>query len=46
MVIIGEKEIDRQTLSIREHGGNNLGMMDEQKLISLIESRIMTELNK
>jgi threonyl-tRNA synthetase len=46
MIIIGEKEVTDNLLSVREHGGNNLGMMNKNKLISLIETRINNELNK
>ena len=44
MVIVGEKEIKEKKLSVREHGGNNLGMMSVEELVSMIRSRIIEEL--
>ena len=44
MLIIGEKEIARDALSVREHGGNNLGMISREEFIDLITIRIAKEL--
>ena len=46
MVIIGEKEISEKVLSIREHGGNNLGAMTKEELIFLMKSKINNELEE
>jgi threonyl-tRNA synthetase len=46
MVIVGEKEIKEKALSVREHGGNNLGMMSVEQLVSIIKSRIIEELEE
>jgi threonyl-tRNA synthetase len=46
MVIIGEKEISEGVLSIRKHGGNNLGAMKEEELIILMKSKIAEELEE
>jgi len=46
MVIIGENEINKNLLSIREHGGNDLGMMNREGFIELVNSKISNELNK
>jgi len=46
MIIVGEKEIEQNILSIREHGGNNLGVMNKEDLILLIKSNIASELGK
>lgn len=45
MVIIGEKELNENELSVRQHGGKNLGMMNKDNLVKLIKSRIKEELN-
>ncbi len=46
MVIIGDDEINKKLLSIRQHGGDNLGLMSKEKLVDLIKSKIETELQK
>ena len=46
MLIIGEKEISTNLLSIREHGGNNLGEMSMSDFVELISNKITAELEK
>ncbi|RPG59996.1 MAG: threonine--tRNA ligase [Flavobacteriales bacterium TMED191] len=46
MVIIGDNEIEKNSLSIRQHGGTNLGSMSQNKFIDLIKAKIETELQK
>jgi len=45
MVIIGELEVKEQLLSIREHGGNNLGKMNIKNFCKLIQSEISKNIN-
>ena len=40
MIIIGEKEESEGTISVRKHGGNNLGRMEVDKLIDAINKEI------
>ena len=44
MIIVGEKEVEGQLVAVREHGGNNLGMMKQAELINIINNRINKEL--
>ena len=44
MIIVGEKEIQSSMLSIRKHGGENLGAMDINNLILFIKEQINSEL--
>ena len=44
MIIVGEKEIKEQLLSVREHGGNNLGMMKKNQFKQMINQKINEEL--
>jgi len=44
MVIVGEKEISNKLLSIREHGGKDLGMMQENEFKQIIKDKINEEL--
>ena len=44
MIIVGEKEIQSSMLSIRKHGGENLGAMDINNLILFIKEQINIEL--
>ena len=37
MGIIGDKEVDNQTISIRVKGGEEIGEMDIKKLINFIK---------
>ncbi|MAQ70434.1 MAG: threonine--tRNA ligase [Flavobacteriales bacterium] len=46
MLIIGEKEVKEELMSVREHGGNNLGAMSTTQLTTLIKSKISKELGK
>tara|TARA_Y100000589_G_scaffold331927_1_gene387975 strand:+ start:22476 stop:24425 length:1950 start_codon:yes stop_codon:yes gene_type:complete len=46
MLIIGEKEISNNLLSIREHGGKNLGEMTIVDFVELISTKISSELKK
>ena len=46
MVIIGDNEIEKNSLSIRQHGGTNLGSMSQNEFIDLIKAKIETELQK
>ena len=39
-----QKEIAHDSLSVREHGGNNLGMISREEFIDLIKIRIAKEL--
>ena len=45
MVIIGELEVKEKLLSIREHGGNNLGKMSTDKFCKLIQAEISKNIN-
>ena len=45
MVIIGELEVKEKLLSIREHGGNNLGKMSTDTFCKLIQSEISKNIN-
>ena len=46
MLIVGEKEITNNLLSVREHGGNNLGEMTTSSFIKLVNNQISQELKK
>ena len=46
MIIIGEQEIENNLISIRQHGGENLGTMKKEDFILLIKSKITEELEK
>tara|TARA_B100000902_G_C27298955_1_gene911669 strand:+ start:639 stop:2588 length:1950 start_codon:yes stop_codon:yes gene_type:complete len=46
MVIIGEKEVNNNLLSIRERGGIDRGMIKLNEFIKLIETKITNELDK
>ena len=46
MVIVGDDEIKKNSLSIRQQGGDNLGLMSEKELVAFIESKIKIELQK
>ena len=45
MVIVGELEVKEKLLSIREHGGNNLGKMSTDTFCKLIQSEISKNIN-
>ena len=40
MIIVGEQEKENQTISIRRHGGENLGSMKVEKFIEIIKKEI------
>jgi threonyl-tRNA synthetase len=44
MLIIGEKEVETGTVSVREHGQGDLGTMTPQQFKELIEGRIKEQL--
>ncbi len=44
MLIIGEKEVTENQISVREHGGNNLGSIKVENLIILIKDKIDKEI--
>lgn len=44
MVIIGEQEAAQQTVSVRQHGGNNLGAMPLETFASLIKRQSAEEI--
>jgi threonyl-tRNA synthetase len=46
MLIVGEKEVKEKLMSVREHGGNDLGLMNTVQLTTLIKSKISKELDK
>jgi len=43
MVIIGEQEAAQQTVSVRQHGGNNLGEMPLETFATLIKRQAAEE---
>tara|TARA_B100001250_G_C19805146_1_gene792943 strand:- start:95 stop:2044 length:1950 start_codon:yes stop_codon:yes gene_type:complete len=45
MIIVGEKEVNNNVLSIRQHGKIDLGVMTQNKLVKFIKSKIAEELN-
>ena len=40
MIIVGEKEQEKETISVRKHGGENLGNMIVDTLIDTINKEI------
>ena len=46
MLIVWEKEVKEKLMSVREHGGNDLGLMNTVQLTTLIKSKISKELDK
>ncbi len=44
MVIIGEQEAAQQTVSVRQHGGNDLGAMPLDTFAKLIKNRAAEEI--
>ncbi len=44
MVIIGEQEAAQQTVSVRQHGGNNLGEMPLETFATLIKRQVAEEI--
>ncbi len=45
MGIIGDKEVDNQTISIRVKGGEEIGEMDIKKLINFIKEEELKSYN-
>ena len=45
MGIIGDKEVDNQTISIRAKGGEEIGEMDIKKLINFIKEEELKSYN-
>ncbi len=43
MLIVGENESENQTVSVRRHGGENLGEMPLEDFVSLIQSEIRAD---
>ena len=46
MVIVGEKEVQKDVVSVRQHGGHDLGVLKISELIDLIKLKIADELNE
>ncbi len=46
MLIIGEKESTENKISVRKHGGENMGSMKIEKFIEIIEKEIKNSINK
>ncbi|MDD4394816.1 MAG: threonine--tRNA ligase [Bacteroidales bacterium] len=46
MIIVGEKEENEQTVSVREHGAGDKGSMKIEEFVQLINDRISSELHK
>ena len=46
MVIVGENELSNQTISVRKHGGEDLGEMSIEKFADLITDHMNTEKKK
>ncbi len=46
MLIIGEAEVENETVSIRKHGGDTLGEMNVEDFVSLVNSEIDKEMYK
>ncbi len=46
MLIVGEKEQESKTLSVRQHGGNDLGVMSTEDFVKHITTEVNEQLNK
>lgn len=46
MLIVGEKEAANETVSVRKHGGEDLGAMGIQELIKLLDAQISDEIGE
>lgn len=46
MLIVGEKEQESKTLSVRQHGGNDLGVMSIEDFVKHITTEVNEQLNK
>jgi threonyl-tRNA synthetase len=45
MLIVGEKEVENNTVSVRKHGGEELGTMKLDNFAQLVKQEIEKELN-
>ena len=46
IIIVGDDEIENNSLSVRKNGGEDLGKMNIEQLVQLIQSNIEKELNE
>ena len=46
MLVVGEKEADSETLSVRQRGTGDLGEMDVQRFIQTVKDEVEKELGK
>ena len=46
IMIVGDDEIENNLLSVRKHGGEDLGKMNVEQLVQLIQANIEEELNE
>jgi len=46
IIIVGDDEIKNNSLSVRKNGGENLGKMNVEQLVDLIQSNVEKELNE
>ena len=46
MLVVGEKEADSATLSVRQRGTGDLGEMDVQRFIQTVKDEVEKELGK
>ncbi|MFO7702559.1 threonine--tRNA ligase [Psychroflexus maritimus] len=46
MLIIGEKEVETNTISVRKHGGEDLGSMTVEEFSKMIKDEVSSSLNK
>ncbi|MBT8292666.1 MAG: threonine--tRNA ligase, partial [Eudoraea sp.] len=44
MLIVGEKEEEQNTISVRKHGGEDLGMLSLKEFANLVEKEISSTL--
>ena len=40
MLIVGEKEATNNTVSVRKHGGEDLGEMSQEEFVQLIKKEV------
>ena len=46
IIIVGDDEIENNSLSVRKNGGEDLGKMNVEQLVQLIQSNVEKELNE
>tara|TARA_B100000963_G_C22636535_1_gene677928 strand:+ start:3840 stop:5792 length:1953 start_codon:yes stop_codon:yes gene_type:complete len=46
IIIVGDDEIENNSLSVRKNGGEDLGKMNAEQLVQLIELKVEKELNE